>query len=320
MLNIHHLELFYYVARHGGIAQAVRRMPYGIQQPAISAQILALEDHLGQTLFRRRPFELTAAGRELFEFAEPFFGRLEEVESRLLGGPTQRLRFGASQVVLRDHLPGILRELRRRVPKVALVLKAGYQQELEQMLVAGEIDLAVTVIDRTVAAGLKSEILIELPLVLWVPHATTARNVEEILGADRISQPLVALRSEEAVVRLFNQELARRGVVWPIAIEAGTLDLVATYAAEGLGVGLGVEAPGSLEMTGVRSLRLDGFPTLPVGLLWGRRLSPVAQQLAELLRDAARVLSKTPEATPAAAPARRPTPSARKGRDPTAPS
>ena len=33
MMNIHHLELFYYVARHGGISEAVRKMPYGIQHP-----------------------------------------------------------------------------------------------------------------------------------------------------------------------------------------------------------------------------------------------------------------------------------------------
>ena len=54
MLNIHHLELFYYVARHRGISEAVRNMPYGIQQPAVSAQLLQLEDHLGVTLFQRR--------------------------------------------------------------------------------------------------------------------------------------------------------------------------------------------------------------------------------------------------------------------------
>ena len=58
-MNIHHLELFYYVARHGGIAEAVRKMPYGIQQPAISVQLIQLEKSLGTTLFRRRPFQLT---------------------------------------------------------------------------------------------------------------------------------------------------------------------------------------------------------------------------------------------------------------------
>ena len=76
MLNIHHLELFYYVARHGGIMEAVRNMPYGIQQPAVSAQIIRLEEDLGLTLFQRRPFQLTRAGAELFEFIKPFFANL----------------------------------------------------------------------------------------------------------------------------------------------------------------------------------------------------------------------------------------------------
>ena len=41
-MNIHHLELFYYFAKHGGISEAVRNMPYGIQQPAISGQVIQL--------------------------------------------------------------------------------------------------------------------------------------------------------------------------------------------------------------------------------------------------------------------------------------
>jgi len=50
-VNIHHLELFYYVAGHGGISEAVRHMPYGIQQPAVSDQVIQLEESLGVTLF-----------------------------------------------------------------------------------------------------------------------------------------------------------------------------------------------------------------------------------------------------------------------------
>src|ERR1700677_3058512 len=60
-MNVHHLELFYYVAKHGGISEAVRKMPYGIQQSAISSQILQLEETLGLKLFQRRPFNLTPA-------------------------------------------------------------------------------------------------------------------------------------------------------------------------------------------------------------------------------------------------------------------
>ena len=46
-MNIHHLELFYFVAKFEGITAAVRKMPYGIQQPAVSGQILQLEEKLG---------------------------------------------------------------------------------------------------------------------------------------------------------------------------------------------------------------------------------------------------------------------------------
>ena len=71
-MNIHHLELFYYVARHGGISRAVRSMPYGIQQPAVSSQISQLEEFLGVILFHRRPFALTPEGEKLFEFVSDF--------------------------------------------------------------------------------------------------------------------------------------------------------------------------------------------------------------------------------------------------------
>ena len=62
-MNVHHLELFYYVAKHQGISAAVRHIPYGIQQPAVSGQMLALESNLGVRLFERVPFRLTAPGR-----------------------------------------------------------------------------------------------------------------------------------------------------------------------------------------------------------------------------------------------------------------
>src|SRR5204862_6629159 len=65
-MNVHHLELFYYVARYGGIMEAVRNMPYGIQQPASSAQVSQLEEFLGLTLFQRRPFALTPGGEKLY--------------------------------------------------------------------------------------------------------------------------------------------------------------------------------------------------------------------------------------------------------------
>src|SRR3954469_18353805 len=70
-MNVHHLELFYYVARHGGISAAVRHIPYGIQQPAVSGQMRALEESAGVKLFERSPFKLTPAGERLFAHVQP---------------------------------------------------------------------------------------------------------------------------------------------------------------------------------------------------------------------------------------------------------
>ena len=82
-MNIHHLELFYYVARHGGISRAVRNMPYGIQQPAVSSQVLLLEEDLGAKLFERQPFRLTREGEELYAFIRPFFENLPAMGAKL---------------------------------------------------------------------------------------------------------------------------------------------------------------------------------------------------------------------------------------------
>src|SRR5206468_683988 len=82
-MNIHHLELFYYVAKYGGISEAVRNIPYGIQQPAMSGQVIQLEEFLGVTLFQRRPFALTSAGEELYQFIKPFFENLNPMADKL---------------------------------------------------------------------------------------------------------------------------------------------------------------------------------------------------------------------------------------------
>ncbi len=88
-------------------------MPYGIQQPAVSGQIIQLEEFLGVALFRRRPFVLTPAGQELFDFIKPFFDNLRPVADKLRGGVGQTIRIGASEIVLRDHLPGVLKVVQK---------------------------------------------------------------------------------------------------------------------------------------------------------------------------------------------------------------
>ncbi len=271
-MNIHHLELFYYVARHKGISEAVRNIPYGIQQPAVSAQVIQLEDDLGLTLFHRRPFALTKAGEELFEFIKPFFDNLDSIGERIRGGMAQAIRIGSSEVVQRDHLPEVVLNVRKQYPQLKLFLREGYQPQIESWLLQQDIDLAITIWEGRLPAGIHHEELIRLPLLLMVSKDNPLKSAADLWKRDRIDEPLITLPASEAICRHFRRELEKRDIDWFPSLEVGSLGLVETYAANGFGIGLGLHIPKAAHPPGLRLLPLTEFPPIVVGALWtGKR-------------------------------------------------
>ncbi|MBI3415402.1 MAG: LysR family transcriptional regulator [Verrucomicrobia bacterium] len=290
-MNIHHLELFYYVARHGGISQAVRNIPYGIQQPAVSSQIIRLEEFLGVTLFQRRPFQLSVAGAELYEFCRPFFSNLPAMTEKLCGGATQQLRVGASETVLRDHLPAILQTVRKRFPQLKLTLREGYQPELESWLQMQELDVAVTLLEGKPPAGVRAQPLLELPLALLVPKSSRWNSARELWASDRIGETLIALPPSEPICRHFCEGLRARKVDWLVSIEVSSLDLIEAYVANGFGIGLSIAIPKGALNPKLRLLPLDDFAPVRLGVLWQGQLTPVKQAFNDAVRRTAQSLS-----------------------------
>ena len=290
-MNIHHLELFYYVAKHGGISEAVRNMPYGIQQPAMSGQIIQLEEFLGVTLFQRRPFGLTPAGADLYEFIKPFFDNLQPMAEKLRGGAAQHMRIGASEVVLRDHLPAGLDSLRKRFPKMKVSLRQGYHPQLVSWLEKKELDLAITLVDGKGSPGIKTLPLFDLPLVLLVPRESRIRNAEELWKQDRIGEPLVSLPTNEPIYKKFQEGLARLKVDWFTSIEVSTVQLVEAYVARGYGIGLSIAVPSARPPKELRALPLNGFDPVVFGVLWQGKLTPILEAFLEAIQDLARTLT-----------------------------
>jgi DNA-binding transcriptional LysR family regulator len=276
-MNVHHLELFYYVARHGGIMPAVRNIPYGIQQPAISSQMAQLEEYLGATLFQRRPFALTAEGEKLFQFIQPFFANLDKVAVDLQGGQARHIRIGASAIVLRDHLPDVFMAARKKFSGLKLSLREGYPMQLEEMLQNDEIDLAFTLVEGKMPTGIQSLTLLELPLILLVEKNSRLKSVDELWKRDKIEESLICLPAAEVMCKNFQEELVRRGVDWFPAIEASSVELVEAYVASGLGIGLSISVPKKALSSGVRALPLAGFPPLVIGAVWRGRKTPLIE-------------------------------------------
>jgi DNA-binding transcriptional LysR family regulator len=295
-MNVHHLELFYYVAKHEGITEAVRKMPYGIQQPAVSGQISSLEKDLGVKLFQRRPFALTPAGEELYDFIQPFFSRIEQITARLRGEENAHLRLAASAAALGNHLPEVLQMLQREVPTLRLTLRELSNPELEMALRKHEADVALAVLHRKTGPGIQTIKLLDLPLALAAPAACTLDSFEAILtnatGGTQL-HPLITLPKSEPVAQLFQRGLLATKLKWEPSMEVSELGLILQYVAKGFGFGVAVDIPGVAWPEGVKKIRLPAeFPPLTLGALHTGELKPVAERFLQLVRDQAGLLKK----------------------------
>jgi DNA-binding transcriptional LysR family regulator len=284
-MNVHHLELFYYVAKHGGISAAVRRIPYGIQQPAVSGQMGKLEQDTGVKLFERSPFRLTPAGARLFAHVQPFFEGLDAVATELRRADQPELRIGGAELVLRDHLPVVMRRLRTNFPKLRFSLRTtGFQSEVETWLKAGHIDLAFAPLPARTPADLQMEGFTTLPLALQVHRQSPVKSAEELFAQKKITEPLICLAENSGIVRSFFRGLKKRGISWPHLVETTSLDLVTRYVANGDGIGLNVLVEPKAKNREVRTLTLSGFAPVIMGALWRGETSPLQKAAIEGVR------------------------------------
>jgi DNA-binding transcriptional LysR family regulator len=258
-------------------------MPYGIQQPALSEQILQLETDLGTKLFERQPFRLKPVGRELYDAISPFFGHLDSVETRLRHSRRDWLRIGAAEVILRDYLPKVVAQLQRSSTELEVVLRSASRTQLIQWVNEGEIDLAIIAMCGSRPPGLAWRPIVELPVVLVVPAASPIRSAEWFWRQRRISERLICPPPTEGVGESFQRGLSQGGIEWPARIVTSTTELVAAYVASGHGIGVGLATPGLACDTRVRALPLSGFAPVSIGALWRPPLRAVEKKLLEIV-------------------------------------
>jgi DNA-binding transcriptional LysR family regulator len=287
-MNIHHLELFYYVAEFGGISRAVRHMPYGIQQPAVSSQILQLEQDLGVKLFDRQPFQLTPEGEDLFAFIKPFFENLEPMRAKLQRGRAPQLRIGASEWLLRNHLPPVWQRLQKQHPQLQLALRTGLQPQMEAWLKERQIDLAVVSLENRPASRLHAAPLLRLPLVLLVNKESKIKSAEQVWAQDRIAEPLISLPATEALSRLFQKGLRKLKVDWSPALETSSYESITWFVANRYGMGINVNLPEIVAHPQVRALPLPGFEPVEVVVMWSGQPTAFLQSVLEEIQAYAR--------------------------------
>ena len=146
MMNLLHWRLVVAVADTGNISRAAERI--GITQSGASQAIAQLESALGFPIFtrERRQIGVTALGEQVIEHARIMLTNLEAIraladESQGLG--RGRIRLASFPSIFATVLPSLLRDFQRRHPGIEVVALEGTDEEVEDWLATGAVDVGV---------------------------------------------------------------------------------------------------------------------------------------------------------------------------------
>lgn len=284
-MNVRHLELFYHVVRNQGISRAVGRMPFGIQQPALSEQIGLLEQDIGAKLFQRQPFRLTAEGAEIYAWARPFFEDLERMTPRIRNRRRPLLRVTSDEMMIQHYVGPVLLAMRRLQPETRLSLTPGAGEHMLQSLREGDVDMVITAIDGHRPHGLASQHLATRQLALVVEKKTTFRDAEHLWAQPQIKDPLVSPCSSDGISQVFQRGLKRGRIEWAPHIVASSAGAVAPCVASGAGVGVTLAVPYLVRHPKVRALPLSGFDAVQIAAIWRPEDTALLKPLLATIRQ-----------------------------------
>lgn len=213
-------------------------------QPGISNQIRLLEEELGVQIFERsgkRLVGVTEPGRIIVDIAERVLREAENI--RRVGSEYSKetkgtLAIATTHTQARYALPPVIKAFRARYPDVSLQLRQGNPTQIAEMVVSGNADLAIA----TEAIHLYDE-LVMMPCYEW-NRCVVAPPGHPILEARPLTleaiaaHPLVTYDFAFTGRSVVNEAFEGRGLKPRVVLTAIDADVIKTYVALGLGVGL----------------------------------------------------------------------------------
>lgn len=289
-LTVRHLLALRAVVDEGTFGRAAARL--GFTQSAVSQQIAALEEMVGQRLFDRpagpHPPRLTPAGEVLLRHAELLIDATEDGErelDRFAKGVTGNLRIGTFQSISARVLPLTLRRLREDAVDVEITL---VEEDVEQhtrleQLARGDVDLAF--LAGEVDPSFESRFLGADPHVAIVPQDHPDEPVEllTLSGTALVGQP-----SDDTCGRMVDRGLERLGVTPRYAFRSHDNGAVQGMVAAGVGIAI---VPLLTVDTADPAISLRStdpeIPPRQLSIVWcrDRTLAPIAARFIDMAAE-----------------------------------
>ncbi|HVP41810.1 MAG TPA: LysR family transcriptional regulator [Terriglobales bacterium] len=237
-MDFDQLETFLEVARHHSFSRAAERRFR--TQPAISAQIRAIEEEVGAKLFDRSggKVALTAAGKLFQKYAEEALDarrRLITALGEMEREPRGEIIVGANEGTCLYVLPEVFAEFKRQYGGVAITVKRSESSKVLENIVDNSVDFGVVSLPvndtrLTVVPIHKDELV-----VICAPRHPLAKG-KSVAIADVVQCPLLLPqrgRTRDAIDALFDERRLKPN----ISMELDSSEILKRFVAAGVGIG-----------------------------------------------------------------------------------
>lgn len=292
-MDIRALRYFVELVRQQSFTRASEQL--FVTQPTISKMVRTLEEELGGPLLIRegRKLTLTDIGQVLYQRAQTILAELHQLESEL--DDLKRLQRGKLTLGIPPMVGHVVADLihayRQRWPAVELSIVEYGGRLIEQAVLQGEVDLAVTMLPAKAGdEALSSFELARYPMRVVLPDRPEWRGNAPLAMTALREQPLLLYTQSFTLSERLEQYCAAAGFTPQIAARSSQWDFLAAMVRSGMGVTF-LPEPVCRRLTGdglvIRPLEPDLVWQL--GVIWPaeRYLSLSAQAWLDLCRSGA---------------------------------
>ncbi len=220
-MNLRKWEYFLKAAEFGNLSRVAEKLD--VSQPALSRQIVALEQEMGVPLFHRtgRGLTLTPAGEVFRTRAEAILEDISRVPGEVTHAantPSGRLAFGAPPFMGRILTGELSANYAKTYPNVALRVRGAHSFQLREAIFFRDIDIGILAAPLT-EPDLHIEPLLREKLFIVGTDAAGFREDTPLSVGQVADLPLILTPRPDGLRTLIDNEFARIGRRSKIAIE-----------------------------------------------------------------------------------------------------
>ncbi len=241
MLSLRQLQCLIAIGDTLHFRRAAERL--NLSQPALSAALVQLEEHLGVLLVERtrRRVLLTPLGREISERARNILRDVKDLEdiAQHGGGPLSgTLRLGVLRTLGPYLLSHLLPAMRHRFPDLKLYLRENPQAQMLAELIQGDLDLIIIAGAPRDNPFLTVEPLFHEPLWAALPlgHPCVSKSI--LTTADLKGEEFILLELDDGLSQPLHDLCQIAGAREHPDFRATSLDALRQMVATGLGATL----------------------------------------------------------------------------------